>query len=349
MSELHPTAGGAAARGAAAALLPAETAADGCLLVARPAGPTSHDVVAAVRRRGFPRVGHAGTLDPAAQGVLVVFLGEALKVLTHVPADRLDKTYLARVTLGVETDTWDAAGAVLREVPLAAAPPAAALAAALDALRDRIEQAPPPFSALRVQGRRAHELARAGAEVTLAPRPVTVSDLQLLRVFCGGDGRWQLVLRVSCSRGTYVRALARELGARLGCGAHLSFLLRERVGVWSVADATPLHELRAGRPARPRSFVPLAAILPFPRRLVTAAALPRLAHGRALEGCDLTPCVESGDVAAGVAGVGEGLVQVCDAAGRLLALYRDGTATDPTDAGPRWRPVRVLFGGRGAG
>lgn len=218
----------------------------GVLIVDKPKGPTSHDVVLRVRRAlRTRRVGHAGTLDPMATGVLVVAVGEATKLVPWLTAD--DKTYETTVRLGLETDTLDAEGRVVREVPvpaelaraIAAASSTPSLDAALAAERARTMQVPPVFSAIRVEGKRAHELARDGALDALPPRAVEVRSLERLGGRALEDGV-ELDLRVSCAKGYYVRSLARDLALGVGTVAHLTALRRIRSGAFTLADATPL-------------------------------------------------------------------------------------------------------------
>jgi tRNA pseudouridine55 synthase len=212
---------------------------DGLLLVDKPAGVTSHDVVLAARRAfGESRIGHAGTLDPFATGLLVLLLGRATRLLPHL--DGVPKEYVAFIVLGRETDTDDLEGAVMRE----AEPPSdAAIAAAIVQLTGPLSQVPPAYSAKRVAGRRAYDAARAGETLELAPAAVTVFgwhdvvrvDAHLLRA------------RIACGGGTYIRALARDLGRLTGSAAHLSALRRVRSGPFHVDDAVSLDALRDGR------------------------------------------------------------------------------------------------------
>ncbi len=209
----------------------------GFLNIDKPAGMTSHDVVAHIRRAARQkRVGHAGTLDPAATGVLVVALGNATRLIEYVQ-DATSKRYLATVQLGATTTTDDAEGELLAT---AAVPPLdrAAIEQALEPLRGEIMQVPPMYSALHHQGRRLHELARDGIVVERAARPVTIERLELIE--------WStplLTLDIMCSKGTYIRSLARDLGESLGCGAHLQALRRTAVGTFLIEDALPLDQL----------------------------------------------------------------------------------------------------------
>jgi tRNA pseudouridine55 synthase len=211
----------------------------GFLNIDKPAGPTSHDVVARVRRlTRQKRVGHAGTLDPAATGVLVVGLGSATRLIEYVQ-DATTKRYQAVVQLGVTTSTDDAEGQVIGTAPVPALD-SAVIEVLLGYFRGPIMQVPPMFSALHHEGRRLHELAREGVVVERAARSITIEQLELLA--------WQpplLTLDIVCSKGTYIRALARDIGAALGCGGHLQALRRTAVGTFLIADATPLAALEA--------------------------------------------------------------------------------------------------------
>jgi tRNA pseudouridine55 synthase len=209
----------------------------GFLNIDKPAGSTSHDIVARVRRLvRQKRVGHAGTLDPAATGVLVVALGAATRLIEYVQ-DATTKRYQALVRLGVTTSTDDAEGEAIGSAPVPALD-AAALEAALARFRGPIMQMPPMYAALHHHGRRLHELAREGVVVERAARPVTIERLDLL-----GWNAPLLTLDVVCSKGTYIRSLARDLGLALGCGAHLQALRRTAVGAFLIEDAVPLARL----------------------------------------------------------------------------------------------------------
>jgi tRNA pseudouridine55 synthase len=215
-----------------------DAATDGLLLVDKPAGVTSHDVVFAARRAfGESRIGHAGTLDPFATGLLVLLLGRATRLLPHL--DGVPKEYEAAIAFGRETDTDDLEGATVREAP---APGEAAVAAAIPALTGDLAQTPPAYSAKRVAGRRAYEAARAGEALELAPANVHVYEWRDLR----RDGD-TLHAIISCGGGTYIRALARDLGRLTGSAAHLVALRRVRSGPFHLRDAATLDELRAGR------------------------------------------------------------------------------------------------------
>jgi tRNA pseudouridine55 synthase len=209
----------------------------GFLNIDKPAGMTSHDVVTKVRRAaGQKRVGHAGTLDPAATGVLVVALGNATRLIEYVQ-DATTKRYLAIVRLGVTTATDDAEGEILATHPVPALD-RAAIERAIEPLRGEIAQVPPMYSALHHQGRRLHELAREGIVVERAARPVTIELIELIECQLP-----LLTLDIMCSKGTYIRSLARDLGEALGCGAHLEALRRTAVGAFVIEDAVTLGAL----------------------------------------------------------------------------------------------------------
>ncbi|MDQ2678312.1 MAG: tRNA pseudouridine(55) synthase TruB [Actinomycetota bacterium] len=246
----------------------------GICIVDKPAGWTSHDVVAKARGLlGTRRVGHAGTLDPMATGVLVLGVGRATRLLTFITG--VDKTYEARVTFGTETDSLDADGTVTATHDMAGLDPAAVLEAAA-ALTGPIEQVPPMVSAIQVDGRRLHELAREGIEVERAARPVTIRRFELTPT--ADPLVWDAV--VECTSGTYVRSLAADLGTALGGGAHLSALRRTAVGPFDLAEASPLGE-----------ELPLLPALEGVRHLARVDVDDELAglvrHGRVLERAQL--------------------------------------------------------------
>jgi len=300
-------------------------AADGVVIVDKPAGWTSHDVVARVRRlAGTRRVGHAGTLDPMATGVLVIGIGKATRLLGHLTLS--EKEYVATIRLGQATDTDDAEGEIIAESS-AAGVTEAALEAAAASLTGEIQQVPPGYSAIKVGGKRAYRMARAGAVPELAARTVTVKVFTILAVRRlpagqaarpgqpgdqapgkgqpgdqtadkgqpgdqtadkgqtgdqtaekGQPGAFLLDadVTVTCSSGTYIRALARDLGAALGVGGHLTVLRRTRAGPYTVAVARTLEQLAASF-----EVIPLAeaAASAFPRRDLSEEESRRVAHG----------------------------------------------------------------------
>jgi tRNA pseudouridine55 synthase len=214
-----------------------KNAISGALVVDKPVGMTSHDVVQAIRNgTGLRRAGHTGTLDPRASGVLVILVGPAVRLSEYVSAS--DKRYQAIIRLGGSTDTFDAEGLVTpTKDPVNVTE--AQFETALQTFVGEIEQTPPPYSAVKVQGRKAYEMAREGEEVELAPRKITVHHLEVLE--------WappEVVIDVHCSSGTYVRSLANDLGVMLGCGAYLVGLRRTKSGRFSLRDSVPLRKLQ---------------------------------------------------------------------------------------------------------
>ncbi|WP_456786475.1 tRNA pseudouridine(55) synthase TruB [Cellulomonas sp. P5_C5] len=262
------------------------TAADGVVVVDKPAGWTSHDVVARMRRLASTRkVGHAGTLDPMATGVLVVGIGRATRLLTYIVG--ADKEYTATIRLGVTTTTDDAEGEVLATVDASGVTSADVVGGA-GALTGAIQQVPSAVSAIKVDGQRAYARVRAGEDVELAARPVTVSrfDVHDVRPARTDDGSPVLDVDVTVvvSSGTYVRALARDLGAGLGVGGHLTALRRTRVGGYGLDVARSLDDLGALPMDEPIDVVSLAdsARATFPVRELTAAEARALSYGQAI-------------------------------------------------------------------
>jgi tRNA pseudouridine55 synthase len=266
---------------------------DGLVVVDKPAGLTSHDVVARLRRRfGQRRVGHAGTLDPAATGVLLVGLGRVTRLLRFLSA--APKSYEGEVVLGAATATEDAEGEVVARFDMSGVTLDDVRRAAAS-LTGEIDQVPPMVSALKVGGRRLHELARAGVEIPRAPRMVRVDRFEVEAV-PGEEGVYRIV--VDCSSGTYVRTLAADLGRALGGGAHLRSLRRTAVGPFTIDEARPWEEA----PLLP----PLEAMRGYPRAEVSAAEARAVATGRRLTR------------------LGPGVVAVVGPGGDLLAVYEDG-------------------------
>ncbi len=284
---------------------------DGLAVVDKPAGCTSHDVVARCRRLfSQRRVGHAGTLDPDATGVLLVGLGQATRLLQFLSG--LSKRYTGEVVLGVATRTLDAAGEVTGTWDMRAATLEEAQVAAAQMTGD-IAQVPPMVSALKVGGRRLHELARAGLEVERPPRPVNVKrfDVALAGVERTGP---LFAIDVECSSGTYVRSLAADLGTSLGGGAHLRRLRRLRVGEFTLEDAVTVDELEALREPSSAVLAPAEALRGMPRAVVGAAVAAKLLHGQVLA---LHVLNEAGATGAGPWAVVDGngaLLAVCETA-----------------------------------
>jgi tRNA pseudouridine55 synthase len=285
---------------------------EGLLVLDKPSGITSRDAVDRAVR-WFPRrtkVGHTGTLDPLATGVLVLCLGSATRLAEYVQA--MTKTYRSAFRLGATSDSDDADGAVT-PVAGARAPSLADVEEALRGLTGTIEQVPPAYSAAKVTGRRAYALARKGEEVQLTPRPVRVYAIDVLRY-----DHPRLEVQVRCGKGTYIRSLARDLGQRLGCGAYVEELRRTRVGPFAAEQAVPLDA--SAELARSRLLPAALALEELPRIELAPGERQALRQGRAVP---LPP----GQGAAGEAAV-------FDADGRAVAIVA-------VEAGVV-RPVKVL-------
>lgn len=255
---------------------------DGILVVAKPAGPTSHDVVALVRRLAATRrVGHGGTLDPFASGVLPIFLGHATRVVEYHLGDR--KIYRATVCFGASSTTDDLEGELTpSDGP---APSRDAVLAALAGLSGPISQRPPAYSAIKVGGRRAYAMARAGQAVVLASREVTIHELTLVSWDNAESDRPVAIIEVTCSAGTYVRALARDLGESVGNAAYLGALIRLASGPFALAEAVPLDDVRTAAAESPAGLIPLlrpidAGLDAFPVVALTTEEVAAVARGQ---------------------------------------------------------------------
>jgi tRNA pseudouridine55 synthase len=287
----------------------------GALLVDKPAGPTSHDVVAFARRTlKTPRVGHTGTLDPLATGLLVLLIGHATRLSQFLVTD--EKEYIADVRLGVATATYDAqgleAGAARREVRVTAAQ----IEAVLGEFLGTFPQLPPPFSAKKVDGVRAYKKARKNEPVELKPVEVTVRELHLLDPGTPDQGprdQGLIRLRIVCSSGFYVRSLAQDIGQLLGCGAHLEGLRRTRAGQFRLADALTLDAIEAAGAGIEGRLVSLNALLAgMPVVTLTDEGTRRASNGNTLAPVHLrAPLPESG---------GDRRIRVLNASGGLLAV-----------------------------
>lgn len=208
---------------------------NGILLVDKPQDWTSHDVIAKLRGVfGERRIGHSGTLDPLATGLLVVFLGRATKAVEF--SEAAEKEYVAHLRLGIETDTQDITGTVLRTD--SCMPSRSELEAVLPQFRGDILQTPPMYSAIKVNGQKLYDIARRGGEVERRPRRITIHELNLI-----GEENGEYLLRIRCSKGTYIRTLCHDIGQALGCGGVMTVLRRTRVGSYDVQDAHTLHAL----------------------------------------------------------------------------------------------------------
>lgn len=294
----------------------------GLVVVDKPAGLTSHDVVARVRRlAGTRRVGHAGTLDPMATGVLLVGIGRATRLLGHLALH--DKDYDATIRLGLTTSTDDAEGE-----PLSYVSPVGigrdAIAAAAVQLTGPIEQRPPGVSAIKVDGKRAYARVRAGEDVVLASRPVTVTRFAIgatREVTDAGRVFVDVDVEVTCSTGTYIRALARDIGTALGVGGHLTALRRTRVGAFELSGAHTLSELEADFTITPLNEVAAAA---FVRRDLDADEADRLSHGGSLTPSDSSTRTPRGDVPVAAFGPDGELIALLedrDGVARALAVF----------------------------
>lgn len=339
---------------------------DGLLVVDKPAGMTSHDVVSRVRRlAGQRKVGHAGTLDPDATGVLVVGLGKATRLLTYITGAA--KSYRATIRLGIETLTEDAAGEWTAAVGCQNLSPAE-IDREISALTGEIQQVPSRVSAIKVAGKRAYARIRAGETVELTARPVTthcferISDLrpQVAKLqaeespmlAAGADNRGVPVIdfeaEVNCSKGTYIRALARDLGKALGCGAHLTALRRTRVGDWTLTDAVQLPELPAELP--PVISLSQAALRVFPAAVLGEEAWQKFLHGQAPQTVTYS-VMQTNEASSGVPNAphdeGEIFAAVCETdpltVGGLIRANRP-IAKTTLPANPKWSTVTVFAG-----
>ncbi len=296
---------------------------NGLLLVDKPAGITSHDVVDRIRKAtGQRRIGHTGTLDPGATGLLVLCLGQATRLSEYLTD--LDKVYEGVMRFGLETSSYDLDGEVVAERPV---PPLEA--DAIQALCDRfvgdIQQIPPMMSAVKIGGKRLYKIARQGEVIERQPRPVKVFSYDVLSWTPPDAG-----ICVRCGSGTYVRSLCHEVGLLLGCGAVLASLRRTAVGRYNVADALPVEKLNGPEIVASRT-IPMDEALDLPQVRVDRAREAIIASGGAV-------AVDA--PSDGAAPVCEGLVQIKNSSGRLIAL---GTAM-PSAMGVRVQPKRVFVG-----
>lgn len=216
----------------------------GLLNVLKPPGMTSHDVVDFARKLyGLKKIGHTGTLDPSAAGVLPLCLGKATKC-AEILGLKDNKEYRVEATFGISTNTQDADG-IVEEMQDASWLTEDKIEEALDAFKGKIDQVPPMFSAVRLQGKRLYQLAREGQTVRSMPRQVSIYSLKLIRFGGWGNSNPRVIIHISCSKGTYVRTLIADLGKRLGCGAYTSFLLRTKTGMFELSSSLTLEELNS--------------------------------------------------------------------------------------------------------
>ena len=303
----------------------------GLIVIDKPEGPTSHDVVGRVRRiLHETRVGHAGTLDPLASGVVVVVVGRATRLSAYLTSD--DKRYRASVRFGFATTTCDRQGDPLAPPAPVPADLESRVREALDARLGTHPQTPPAYSAKKIDGERAHRLARRGEAVAPAPALVTLKAWTLVAL--DGD---VATIDLHTSAGFYVRSLAHDVGAALGCGGHLAALRRTGSGVFTIEGAVPLPPPDADATSLLAALRPFDTLLPdWPAAVVTAAGAERVRHGSLIgpDACTRWPDAASASVASAAAADGRGdqplqrppTVRLVDEAGRLLALavWRDG-------------------------
>lgn len=251
---------------------------NGIINVLKPPGMTSHDVVSFIRRIfGQQKVGHAGTLDPAAAGVLPIFLGAATRLIEY--STEASKSYRAEVTFGFSTDTGDDTGNVISEAPVSL-PDELSMQNVLTAFQGSIMQIPPMYSAIKTQGKKLYELARAGQSVEVPPRQITIFSIVLLHYEAE-----KIVIDVDCSKGTYIRTLCQDIGKSIGCPATMSFLVRTRVGNFVLQQAHTLEEIAA---LREQVLLPLDfAVTHLPLIVLDAAKSKAIVQGKTL---DCSPC-----------------------------------------------------------
>ena len=299
-----------------------KNAISGILVVDKPVGLTSHDVVDIIRRgTNIRRAGHTGTLDPRASGVLVVLIGPAVRLSEFVSAS--DKRYQAILRLGSSTDTYDAEGRFTQQSAAPVNVTEEQFNEVLQRFIGEIEQTPPAYSAVKVHGRKAYEMAREGEEVELAPRKINVYHLEVLE--------WappEVVIDVHCSSGTYVRSLANDVGTALGCGAYLVGLRRTKSGRFTLRDATPLRKLQETFTAGNwyQFLIPAAeALAEWSAVELNPDQVEEVKHGHRVKAApDTQP----------------GLVRGVSMAGELIAIMDLVTGEDGT---PEWQPKKVFF------
>jgi tRNA pseudouridine55 synthase len=290
---------------------------DGILNINKATGITSHDVVTKVRKiLQQKRVGHAGTLDPAASGVLPICIGQATRVAEYLSES--GKAYQAEISFGVVTDTYDTEGTIIRTAPVA------------ELTRPQIEEAlphflgpqvqlPPRYSAIKIQGQPAYKRVRAGEEISLEPRSITIARLEII----AWDSS-RLTLAIECSKGTYIRSLAYDLGEYLGCGAHLAGLVRTRSGPFLLSESITLEQLAiavASGNVEKHLFPADKALQGYPTLLLDAVTAGRVLHGMAFQ-YDLPTSTE--------------LARVYDTSGHFLAIAEWDAAQE------MWRPKKVF-------
>ena len=309
---------------------------DGCLVVYKPKGITSHDVINKIRRNyKLKKCGHAGTLDPMAQGVLLIFFGKALKLINFIPPEHLDKTYLAGLTLGKTTDSYDATGNVTSVYEDSTDYSDEVLNKALNKFVGKYQQVPPVYSAIKVQGKKAYAMARAGEEVNLSARPVNVTSIRLIKDFKKEQSH-NILIRVHCSRGTYIRSIAHDVGQELGCGACLSYLLRERVGKWDFSHAFPYWKLEKGIEfVNDSAFTKFSEVLSFPKITVKEEAIFKINNGQAITRKDISKIETNNEEYSE-------LFQILSPSQELIAIYSSNKETKEEKKDFKLFPMRVF-------
>ena len=309
---------------------------DGCLVVYKPKGITSHDVINKIRRvYRIKKCGHAGTLDPMAQGVLLVFFGKALKLINFIPPVHLDKTYLARLTLGKTTDSYDATGNVTTVFEGSTLYSEDVLNNAINKFVGKYNQIPPVFSAIKVEGKKAYAMARAGETVNLTGRPVDVTSIRLIKGYSENDTH-NLLIRVHCSRGTYIRSVAQDIGQELGCGAYLSYLLRERVGKWDFSQAFPYWKIEKGISfEEDPAFTKFSDVLSFPKITVKEETIFKINNGQGITRKDISKIETSNDETSE-------LFQILSPNHELIAIYSSNKVAKEENKELKLFPMRVF-------
>lgn len=249
---------------------------NGVLPIDKPVGPTSHDIVARARRTlGVRRIGHTGTLDPFASGLLLLCIGPATRLAEYLTA--LPKAYEATLRLGFATETDDHLGRPLSEERESSTVDPEALRIAFAHQQGEIEQLPPLYSAKKIEGERMYEIARRGGTVTPTPVTVTISKLLLTRIALP-----EVDFEVECSSGTYIRAIARDVGEEVGTGAHLTRLRRTKIGQFTLEGALRMEDIEDAERVARALITPAAALTGFPQLRITAADAERVRHGNSI-------------------------------------------------------------------
>lgn len=284
---------------------------DGVLVIDKPAGPTSHDIVYVIRRAaGLKKVGHTGTLDPMATGVLVILIGRATRIAQFLELE--PKEYIAEAVFGIETDTQDTTGTVIRESPVDIN--IDDINRVVPDFTGAILQIPPMVSAIKIGGRTLYKLAREGKEIERPPRRVTIYSLEIIDFFKAED-RYKATFKVLCSGGTYIRTLIHDIGARLGVGATMSGLRRTRVGRFTLSEAVSIDSIKEDPSIISRAAIGMdSALSHLSAVIVKETAVQAVRHGQILQDTML----ETGPLRYAI----EDILRIKDSGGNLLALGR---------------------------